>query len=113
MYRILHTARLLPSSILIRLSSTNKIPIRNLPNIEDDDDDEDSSKKFMSSKDYIFADSKSSRYKEKNKRKQKQWLKELEQRQIVPKTPLSSFTKENKTISEKLKESNLDDKIIR
>jgi hypothetical protein len=114
MYRILHTARLLPSSIVIRFNSTNKIPIRNLPNIEDDDDDDDdSSKKIMSPKDYIFADSKSSRFKEKNKRKQKQWLKELEQRQIVPKTPLSSFIKENKTISGKLKEKNLENKIIR
>jgi hypothetical protein len=85
------------------LNSTHKIPIRNLPNIEDDEDDDvDSSKKRMSPKDYIFADSKSSRFKEKNKRKQNQWLKELEQRHIVPKTPLSSFIKENKTTSEKL-----------
>jgi hypothetical protein len=103
MYRILRTVRLLPSSIIIRLNSTYKIPIRNLPNIEDDEDDDvDSSKKRMSPKDYIFADSKSSRFKEKNKRKQNQWLKELEQRHIVPKTPLSSFIKENKTTSEKL-----------
>lgn len=99
MYRILNITRLLPSSIVIRLNSTNKIPIRNLPNIEnDDDDDNDISKKMMSSKDYIYADSKSSRFKEKNKRKQKQWLKELEQRQIIPKTSLSSFTQENQTI---------------
>ncbi len=103
MYRILHTVRLFPSSIIIRLNSTHKIPIRNLPNIEDDEDDDvDSSKKRMSPKDYIFADSKSSRFKEKNKRKQNQWLKELEQRHIVPKTPLSPFIKENKTTSEKL-----------
>jgi hypothetical protein len=114
MYRLLHTARLFPSSIVIRFSSINKIPIRNLPNIEDEDDDDDSSKKMMSPKDYIFADSKSSRFKEKNKRKQKQWSKELEQRQIVPKTPLSSFIKENKTItSEKLNEQNSENNIIR
>ncbi|CAF1482756.1 unnamed protein product [Adineta steineri] len=99
MYRILHTARLLPSSIVIRLNSTNKLPIQNLANIDNDDEDDDvSSKKITSQKDYIFADSKSSRFKEKNKRKHKQWVKELEQRQIVPKTPLSSFVKENKII---------------
>ncbi len=113
MYRLLHTARLLPSSIVIRLNSTNKIPIRNLPNIEDDDDDEDISKKMKSPKDYIFADSKSSRFKEKNPRKQKQWTKELEQRQVVPKTPVSSFIQENKTISGKVKEQNLENKVIR
>jgi len=98
------------------LNSINKIPIRNLPNIENDDDnddDDDRSKKMMSSKDYIFADSKSSQFKEKNKRKQKQWSKELEQRQIIPKTPLSSFIKETKTTSEKLKEPDLENKLIR
>jgi hypothetical protein len=100
-YRILHTTRLIPSSIVVRLSSTNKIPIRNIPNIDDDDDDDNISKKVMSSKDYIFADSKSSQFKEKNKRKQKQWLKELEQQQVIPKTPLSSFIKEQKPTSEK------------
>ncbi|CAF1021917.1 unnamed protein product [Rotaria sordida] len=114
MYRILHTARLLPSSIIIRLNSTNKIPIRNLPTIDDeDDDDDDRSKKILSSKDYIFADSKSSRFKEKNARKQKQWFKELEQRKIIPKTPLSSFSKETKTTSEKIQEQNSNNKIIR
>ena len=104
MYRILHTTRLFSSSVALRFSSTNKIPIRNLPNIDEDDDDDDNtpSKKLMSSKDYIFADSKSSRFKEKNKRKQSQWLKELQHRQITPKTPLTSFIKEKKPISEKV-----------
>jgi hypothetical protein len=111
MYRILHTARLLPSSIVIRFNSINKIPIRNVLNIDDDDDD-DNSKKLTSPKDYIFADSKSSRFKEKNKRKQKQWSKELEQRQIIPKTPLSSFTKETKTTPEKLNEQSSENQII-
>ncbi|CAF4779538.1 unnamed protein product, partial [Rotaria sp. Silwood2] len=112
----MHTARLLPSSIVIRLNSTNKIPIRNLPNIndeEEEDDDDDRSKKVLSSKDYIFADSKSSRFKEKNPRKQKQWLKELEQRKIIPKTPLSSFIKETQTTPEKIKQQDSDNKIIR
>jgi hypothetical protein len=114
MYRILHTARLLPSSIVVRLSSTNKIPIRNIPNIDDDDDDDDNiSKKAMSSKDYILADSKSSRFKEKNKRKQNQWLKELERQQVTPKTPLSSFIKEPKTASEKSTEQKSENKFIR
>ena len=90
MYRLLRITRLSPSSIIFRLSSTNKIPIKNVLNIGDDDDDDDDdneqiSKKIMSPEDYIFADSKSARFKEKNKRKQKRWLKELERRQIVPK----------------------------
>ena len=91
MFCLLRKARLFPSSVVIRLNSTQKIPVRNLPAIEDDDDDDESAKKFTTSKDYIFADSKSARFKEKNKRKQKHWLKELEQRQIRPNTPLSSF----------------------
>ena len=115
MYRILHTTRLLPSSIFVRLSSTNKIPIRNIQNIDDDNDDDDDNvpKKVMSPKDYIFADSKSSQYKEKNKRKQKQWLKELEQRQVTPKTPLSSFIKEQKPTSKKSEEPKSENKPIR
>ena len=99
MFRLLQKARLFPSSIVIRLNSTQKIPVRNLPTIEDDDDEDDAStKKFATTKDYIFADSKSARFKEKNKRKQKQWLKELEQRQIRPNTPLSSFVKQEDKI---------------
>lgn len=108
MFRLLQKARLFPSSIVIRLNSTQKIPVRNLPTIEDDDDDDESTKKFATAKDYIFADSKSARFKEKNKRKQKQWLKELEQRQIRPNTPLSSFVKQEET-----KERMPEDKIIR
>lgn len=98
MYRILHTTRILSSSIAIRFSSTNKIPIRNQPTIDDDDDDDETirSKKLTAPKDFIFADSKSSRFKEKNKRKQNQWLKELQQRQITPKTPLTPLLKEEK-----------------
>jgi hypothetical protein len=113
MYRILQTARLLPSSFVIRLNSTSKIPVRNLLSIEDDDDDDDNLKKIKSPKDHIFADSKSSKFKEKNKRKQKQWIKELEHRHIVPQTPLSPFTKENKPTSEKFNEQKSDNKIIR
>lgn len=114
MYRILQATRLLPSSILIRLNSTNKIPVRNLQNNdEDDDDDIDNSKKLMSPKDYIFADSKSSRFKEKNNRKQKLWLKELAQRKIVPNTPLSTFLENPKTRSENVKENVKENKVIR
>ncbi|CAF1118895.1 unnamed protein product [Adineta ricciae] len=108
MFRLLQKARLFPSSIIIRLNSTQKIPVRNLPTIEDDDDDDESAKQFTTAKDYIFADSKSARFKEKNKRKQKQWLKELEQQQIRPNTPLSSFVKQ-----EEKKEHIPEDKIIR
>lgn len=115
MYRILQTTRLFSSSIAVRFSSTNKIPIRNLPNIDDEDDEDDNnpSKKLMSPKDYIFADSKSSRFKEKNKRKQNQWLKELQQRQITPKTPLTPFLQEKKTESVKINEQKSDEKVIR
>lgn len=96
LFRVLSTARFLPSSIVIRCSSINKIPIQNQPQIDnEEDDDEADLKKRMSAKDYIFADSKSSRFKEKNKRKHKQWLKELEHRQILPQTPLSPFIEEN------------------
>lgn len=115
MYRILQSTRILSSSIVIRFSSTNKIPIRNQPNIDEDDDDDENvrSKKIVSSKDYIFADSKSSRFKEKNKRKQSQWLKELQQRQITPKTPLTPFLKQEKSKSEKVIEEKSEEKVVR
>lgn len=101
LHRIFSTTRFFPSTIIIRLSSTNKIPVENLQQIDnDDDDDEDKFKKRMTTKDYIFADSKSSQFKEKNKRKQKQWVKQLEQRKILPKTPLSPFIKESKQTEE-------------
>ncbi|CAF3360101.1 unnamed protein product [Rotaria socialis] len=102
MYRLLNTVRLLPSSIIVRLNSTYKIPVQNITNIDDENDEDDnlSLNKTRPPKDLIFADSKSSRFKEKNPRKQKQWLKELEQKHIVPKTPLSSFAKETNTKAE-------------
>ena len=91
LHRIFSTTRFFPSTIIVRLSSTNKIPVENLQQIDnDDDDDEDKFKKRMTTKDYIFADSKSSQFKEKNKRKQK----------ILPKTPLSPFIKESKQTEE-------------
>ena len=95
MHRILQTIRLFPTSFVVRLNSTSKVPIRNQPTIDDDDDDERSlRRKAMSAEDYIFADSKSARFKEKNQRKQKQWMKKIEQRQI---TPLSPLLKEPRT----------------
>lgn len=95
MYRILGNIRVLLPSTLVRLSSTTQIPIQNQPPIEHEDDEEDvvTPKKITTVNDYIFADSKSARFKEKNKRKQKKWMKELEQRQISQQTPLSSFMK--------------------
>lgn len=75
-----------------------------MPNIdgEEDNDDDDilRQKRNSSPRDLIFADSKSSRFKEKNVRKQKKWSNELEQHKIVPKTPLSKFAEEAQTKSE-------------
>ena len=115
MLRLLLTARLLSKSVPVRFSSIKQIPIQNQTTVELDDDDDDaaSMKKVMSPNDYIFADSKSARFKEKNKRKQKQWTKALEQRRILPQTPLSSFTPESNARVEKPEEPALKNKIVR
>ena len=117
MLRLLLSARLLSKSVPVRFSSIKQIPIQNQTTVELDDDDDDddaaSMKKVMSPNDYIFADSKSARFKEKNKRKQKQWTKALEQRHILPQTPLSSFTPEDKARIEAPKEPTLKNEIVR
>ena len=116
MLRLLLTARLLSKSVPVRFSSIKQIPIQNQTTLEldgDDDDDATSMKKVMSPNDYIFADSKSARFKEKNKRKQKQWTKALEQRHILPQTPLSSFAPEGKARIEAPKEPALKNEIVR
>ena len=107
MYRILTSIRVFRPSTLVRLSSTTPIPIQNQPAIGHDDEEDDvvTPKKMTATEDYIFADSKSARFKEKNKRKQKKWMKELEQHNRAQHTPLSSFMKkETETNSEPTKE---------
>jgi hypothetical protein len=119
MYRLCTNIRLFPSSLIIPLNSTNKVPVRNQSVTNDDhanedDDDVHTLTKVMSPQELIFADSKSLRFREKNPRKQKKWLVELEKRNIVPPTRLSQLMKGNKsTTPDRVKEERPTNQIIR
>lgn len=93
MYRILNHVRSTSFLVSRRLNSMNQSStVEQQWNVDDQDHDDDSQimNRIKSPTEYVFADSKSAKFREKNKRKQKKWTKDLEQRQIFVKTPISS-----------------------